>query len=148
MRLSSNTIVLLSCSLLIAFSATSMSIAQTDSDSANATEVQSEDDRLEQMLETRRKQMNQRLASLTRAEESMGANHPSLAKVRMQIKELEKEIETWSSPTDSLLDMSDRDLRAMVLQLTIRVDRLESRTTLSSANAQETRGLIKAFSGR
>ena len=148
MRLSTNAIVLLFCSLLIAFSATSMLVAQTDSDRADESQVQSEDERLEQMLDKRRDQMNQRLKSLTRSEESMGANHPSLAKVRTQIKELEKELEAWSSPTDSLLDMSDRDLRALVLQLAIRVDRLESRSTTSAASGQQNRGLIKAFSGR
>ena len=127
MRLNPNNIVLLICSLMITFSAASLTVAQNESDDPSTTSRQTEDERLAEMLANRQEQLNQRLENLRRTEKSMGENHPSLQKVRTQINELEKEIESWSSPRESALDMSDRDLRALVLQLGIRVDRLEER---------------------
>lgn len=148
MQLRPNFIVLLFCSLMFAFSVTSMTIAQTDSDSADESEVEPVDERLETMLEQRQKQIEQRLRSLTRAEASMGDNHPSIEKVRKQIQELELEIETWSSPRESLLDMTDGELRAMVLQLSIRVDRLERRTGTSAGGPSQAQGMNRPFGGR
>ena len=127
MKMHPNQIVLLICCLMITCSAASLTLAQNDTNAPDAAVEETEDERLARMLADRNEQLMLKLENLRRTEESMGENHPSLLKVRTQIQELEKEIETWSSPSETLMDMSDRELRAIVLQLSIRVDRLENR---------------------
>ncbi len=104
--------------IAIMLSVASLTLAQTDSDSTMG-------DRLEQLISQRRSQLDQRLKNLRVAQESFGENHPSSERVRLQIADTEKEIETLSE-RETLLNISEEDLRIVILRLTLRVDHLQN----------------------
>jgi hypothetical protein len=104
--------------IAIALSVASLTLAQND---ANSTESE----RLQDLISQRRTQLNERLENLRRAQDSFGENHPSAEKYRAQIAATEKEKETLSQ-RESLLDIGEKDLRILILQLALQVDRLEN----------------------
>jgi hypothetical protein len=68
----------------------------------------------------------------------MGARHPSLPSVRQEIKEVIKQLEAWAPNTTDgngkdgerskpLLQMNDRDLRELVIEIANKMEQLEDR---------------------
>ena len=85
----------------------------------------SQGEKLQNLILERRSQLDERIESLRATQETLGENHPSVERYRLQIADSEQEIETLKQ-RESILDIGDKDLRILILQLALQVDRLEN----------------------
>lgn len=90
------------------------------------------------LLTERGQELAQRLRYLRRSESNMGDRHPSLPSVREEIKQVIQQLQAWAPLTPEAsgdkgaqgrpsLQMNDRDLRQLVIQMANRIEQLEAR---------------------
>lgn len=102
----------------IVLSIASLTTAQNESNMG-------EGEKLQTLISERRSQLDERIENLRATQETLGENHPSAERYRKQITDAEQEIETLKQ-RESMLDIGDKDLRILILQLALKVDRLEN----------------------
>ena len=93
------------------------------------------------LLTERGQELAKRLHYLRRSESNMGAKHPSLPSVRIEIKKVKEQLDAWAPGSSEkthtssgdkrrvkpFLQMNDHDLRQVVLQMAKQIQQLEAR---------------------
>ncbi|MEM6980251.1 MAG: hypothetical protein AAF539_11355 [Planctomycetota bacterium] len=92
-------------------------------------------------LSERRAQLEEQIRHLERIKATLGRKHPSMPEVESELEALQSQLGAWqldTSPFETAADdddslpnafsqLSDADLRRLVLQMAIKIDRLETR---------------------
>ncbi|MEM6778966.1 MAG: hypothetical protein AAF670_15020 [Planctomycetota bacterium] len=104
-----------------------------DSEPSAASPLMKESEQL--WLDQRHSQLTAQIQHLERVESTLGKKHPSMREVQAELESLRSQLSTWKpsqlpeavSTEGALDELNDTQLRRLLLQMAIKVDRLETR---------------------